>query len=417
MPPMTKKEFAEQTAQYIRFGLPDDENAYEVQVSNVMKQNATNYIGIIIGVAGEPAAPTIYIEEYYEKYLAGKATPLSTAGDMIEIYEGMRQEVERVNRDTNENIDVILNYNLAKEYVRFRVVEIARNQEWLADKPYVPVGNGFAEIFYVEFAGRDESYGIYNVTDPLLREWSCDLKQLEKDAIENQRRENPAVFKNLVSIIGEMMGTPADSLPDPGLYILTNPDQHWGAGCLYYPGVQEQIAEMVRGDYYVIPSSVHEHLILPVADAEDALILPHMVTEINQERVMPEDVLSDNVLFYNHIDKTLSSPFSAVPETPQIPIGKASQDMQRLLRLTDTIGSSGYLVPEGTFQYGELEQLKLDSQILGIDQYFDFESPGCDVRLKSGLLEQFDFVGKAQEYDRSKEPQKNPEHKKDGPVM
>lgn len=417
MPPMTKKEFAEQTAQYIRFGLPEDENHYVVQVSDIIKQNDANYTGIIIGATGNPAAPTIYIEAYYEEYLSGRATPLSTAGDIIDMYEEMRREIERINRNTGENIDIIMNYDTAKEYMRFRVVEIARNQEWLADKPYVPIGNGLAEVFYMEFSGQGENGGVFHVTDQLLHEWSCDLKQMEKDAVDNQCKENPAVFERLAKVISEMSGMPVDVLPDPGLYRLTNREQYWGAGCLYYPGVQEQIAEMVRGDYYVIPSSVHEHLILPVADAEDALILPQMVKEINQEHVMPKDVLSDNVLFYNHIDKILSSPFSPVPAQPQIPIGKASRNMQNLLRLTNTIDSSGYPVTEGTFQYGELEQLKLESQILGVDQYFDFESPGCDVRLKSGLLEQFDFVGKEQEYDRSKEPQKNPEHKKDGPVM
>ena len=50
------------------------------------------------------------------------------------------------------------------------------------------------------------------------------------------------------------------------MMILTNSRKTYGACCILYPKVLEQLAERVDGDYYLIPSSVHEFILLPERD-------------------------------------------------------------------------------------------------------------------------------------------------------
>ena len=79
----------------------------------------------------------------------------------------------------------------------------------------------------------------------------------------------------------------------PG-YVLTNSRFFWGAGALFYPGMIERIHDLLGGDFYVLPSSVHE-LILIKVDDQDPRQLADLVRSANRSVVRDSDILADDL--------------------------------------------------------------------------------------------------------------------------
>jgi hypothetical protein len=84
------------------------------------------------------------------------------------------------------------------------------------------------------------------------------------------------------------------------MYVLTTESGNLGASALFYPDVQEKAAELMGSGYYVLPSSVHECILVPDIAGHNEKDLCAMVKEANRTVVEPKDVLSDNVY---HFDK------------------------------------------------------------------------------------------------------------------
>ena len=97
------------------------------------------------------------------------------------------------------------------------------------------------------------------------------------------------------------------------MYILTNRNKINGAGCILYPDVLKTFADMMVHDLYIIPSSVHETLLIPIfPDDEDVVedpdsiyygmtqeeMLNAMIQEVNITQLTPEEVLSDHAYKY-----------------------------------------------------------------------------------------------------------------------
>ena len=67
----------------------------------------------------------------------------------------------------------------------------------------------------------------------------------------------------------------------PELYCLSNECKINGAACIIDDNIQKMIAEKVGGDYFVLPSSVHEVLIMPKSEDMDPKELRNMVQNVN----------------------------------------------------------------------------------------------------------------------------------------
>ena len=109
-------------------------------------------------------------------------------------------------------------------------------------------------------------------------------------------------------IIGEMLLQDAAELErkdianvrvDDNMYVLTNYLRQYGAACMFYQGVLSKFAMTVGTDFYILPSSVHEVILLPVRKDYTKEKLQEMVRQVNRTQVAEEDVLSDNIYLYS----------------------------------------------------------------------------------------------------------------------
>ena len=90
------------------------------------------------------------------------------------------------------------------------------------------------------------------------------------------------------------------------MLVVTNSDKFFGATALFYPEMEKRIAEIVSGSYYVLPSSVHEMIVLPDDGKIEKRALAQMVRAVNASEVHPEEQLGNKVLYYDAAQERLT---------------------------------------------------------------------------------------------------------------
>lgn len=149
----------------------------------------------------------------------------------------------------------------------------------------------------------------YLVTEEQRKRWGVSLAQLHRDAAHTTKQRNG----HSLSPIGDVLRSlqPEEELGDemdPNVfYVLSNESTVRGACVLFYDGMLEDMANQLGGDYYILPSSVHEVLLLPQESGIDPKHLQGMVQEINgnPDTIDPKDVLANHVYQYSQKEKTL----------------------------------------------------------------------------------------------------------------
>ena len=94
----------------------------------------------------------------------------------------------------------------------------------------------------------------------------------------------------------------SDSVP---MYVLSNQRRVEGAACMLYPNLVRDFAEAVGSSFYIIPSSVHELLLLPTAHLEESSEIKNMIREINDTQVSTEEILSYSLYLYDKDERKI----------------------------------------------------------------------------------------------------------------
>ena len=86
------------------------------------------------------------------------------------------------------------------------------------------------------------------------------------------------------------------------MYVLSNRYKTEGAACILYPKLLSKIGNNLKSSYYIIPSSIHEVLILPARNTDSSMEIQAMIREINDTLVAAEEILSYSLYFYEEDD-------------------------------------------------------------------------------------------------------------------
>lgn len=305
------REFMDELSGEIMKMLPKDlTRELSIDQATVTKMNDQVLYGLTFKRENDNASPTIYVNEEFENHLDGKPMGM-ISGQMIQLYlDSLMTHPEVIPQD--------LHLDNVKEDLTFRVVEIKRNRRYLSEVPYMPLGNGLAAVCDVKLQESDDGYWRTTVTRTFAEKNDIDMKELFAAAMEHAPKVDPP---QLISMENQMFGFLGDNYLETGriseedkvpMYVLSNESGMLGASVLFYPGVQEKIAEALGEGYSVLPSSVHEVLIVPDSLSPDTLELAEMVRSVNKNVLDPKDVLSDNVMHYDKDTKELSTAVQSI---------------------------------------------------------------------------------------------------------
>lgn len=307
MADMTFDEFKQEIADNIKEYLPDKYADSIVQVNAVQKNNET-LDALTITSPDSNMSPTIYLNSFYEDYQNGR--------DMDDILDSIADL--RVEYEVNQDFDVssITDFEKVSDKIAARLYGMEGNEELLSVRPHATMDD--LAVTYCIMLGDNENGSMsVPITNQIMETWGVTQEDLRRIAQENCDTLTPSKFMSMNAVMADMMVPQImsdyginkeeaikmvnDMVPtDDKLFVLTNNQKLNGAAALLDEKMMEQITEKVGNDFYILPSSVHEVLIVPNEVGMELQDLEAMVQEVNATQVAPQDKLSDHVYQYDN---------------------------------------------------------------------------------------------------------------------
>lgn len=260
-----------------------------VYVKKILKNNGTSLDGLILIRDGENVSPVIYLKPFYQMMENGM--PIETILDRILSYYYQYRHSGLIDPDFFQD------FERAKSRLVCRLINYEKNEELLSDIPHVRFLD-LAIVFYYLLEDCDLGSGSILIHEEHRKLWGISVEELYACARENTSGLLPAEvlnMKDFIDLMEEMYKIEEEDV-NVSLYVLTNNRKFYGAVHIVYEEVRRKIGEMLKEDYYVLPGSVHECMIVPVSGSMGgADTLQTMVKEINETQVEEQEILSDSV--------------------------------------------------------------------------------------------------------------------------
>lgn len=277
--------------------------AGNITINHVIKNNGCEMDGLVIMEKGKDIAPTIYLDSFYELYTNGE--------NIKNIIRQIEVIYEQNKNNVTFDVNILKHFDTIKDKIVYKVVNYRSNEKLLEQVPHKRILD-LAVVFYClldnEY-GRSATALIYNNN---LKNWNVTIDDVYKAALKNtpdllhsKISSMAALFEKCgVNVDGEEVDL-KDYVPSD-MYVLTNESKLNGAACILYENVLYDFAQKLGADLYILPSSVHEVILLPKLSMFEKDELVNMVKEVNTEGVAADEVLSDHVYEYNRTERLIT---------------------------------------------------------------------------------------------------------------
>lgn len=289
------EEFVSQIRCQLYEIIPEDLN---MEVNPVLKNNSLHLDSLVLFRDSVGCSPSFYLQDYYSQYLHGEEIDVLAE----DIYDRWLEFT-----DSPLNIIPDLSFEHCREQIVYRLVNTAANTEMLKDIPHVPFFD-LTVVFYCLISNDINGIQSLRITNKIMEQWGLSTEELFDLAQDNTPRLFPERFRSMQEFV-EHLSVSADipfpmdtSISKYSPYILTNSNGINGAAVWLYPGVLERVGEQLSQNFYILPSSTHELLILRAQSEFTRPELLRMVYQVNRSCVDQEEFLSDNIYYY-HIEK------------------------------------------------------------------------------------------------------------------
>lgn len=313
------KSFTQIMLSYLKERLGED---YTVFAHNVKKNNGIELTGIVISRTGCNTSPTFYIDDIYHKDI----TEEEIKGGAKRIYDQFQRA------EVKEDLDFsgFLDYQKVKERVVVKLINAEKNKELLMEIPHKLFYDLALVVYYpvqeVPFEGK-AAILVYHTH---REQWGVDEEELLEEAVKNTPRLFPGKIESMARVMRQilsselgksfseeelgklgiseeewadilMLPTPQNGKRSIPMYVLSNRQKLYGAVCMLYPDLLKNFTDKIGQDCYILPSSIHEVILVPADAVSGGEELREIVTDINRTQVAEEEVLADSVYFYNRI--------------------------------------------------------------------------------------------------------------------
>ena len=262
----------------------------QVEISVVKKNNGVSKAGLSIREDEHDVSPLLYLDDYYIHY---------QNGELLEnIIRNIRADYDKKVQMAAVKIPNLQEFENIRGRVIYRLVNYEKNKEILEDCPHLRL---YDLALTFRWVAHSDDIGISTalVTNQELQVWGISMNELLLAARENTPRLFPVHMIDMDEMIAQA-GIPI-SLDESAIpmYIMTNEQEVNGASVLLYDNVLESFALEKKTDFYILPSSIHEVILVPSNKIDDPSALFTMVSDANNTVVALGDILSDSVYYYN----------------------------------------------------------------------------------------------------------------------
>lgn len=297
---ITKKEFLQAVTNTVKM---ISDAPIEAVATDIVCNNGKR--GCIQVECGRNASMSVGVDGYYQAFCDGDLSAVTAAAKaVIQAAKNNESQADAMQGVLQE----VMDYGQARGMLMCRLVNTGLNRGMLDRGPCIP----FHDLSITFYLALDSGKGVtVGITDSLLAQWDISVDELFRDALANMQAKSPAKIQTMFEAMAGVEGVPAEEMERaakaagaPTLYVLTNKAKCLGAAVVLYPGILEACAGKMGGDYYLLPSSIHEFLLAPASSMQPDE-LRAMIQDINQTEVAPEEVLADHAYLYSAVEKKL----------------------------------------------------------------------------------------------------------------
>lgn len=284
---MTIEQFAEEVCAELEKKF---EGSRKVEQRTITKNNNAKFHAVLVSGQNDTMIPTFYLEDFYKNYREG--CPISEV--VLAIYHYCKENTPKgqIPFEWFEDFDSV------KDNICYKLVNKNANNKMLENVPHVDFLD-LAICFYVVYCDERIGDGTILIKNDFLENWKVAVVDLMRCAEENTVRLYPADRRSIEELLREIRGTDCDTPSNFRMDVLTNSNKTYGAAVILYPEVLKDYSVETGGSFYIIPSSVHEVLLLPANGNEDPEELRKMIAEVNNTQMELHEILSYNVYFYD----------------------------------------------------------------------------------------------------------------------
>lgn len=269
-----------------------------IHVSHIIKNNGRYMDSISVMSCGEKVSPAVGLAPYYQKALGGMSVE--------QIADQILDCILHFRKQGLPNVDSFADFEKAGGKIVCRLIHYRKNQKLLRSVPHRKFLD-LAVVYYYLLGEDDFSSASILIQNSHLELWGITPEELHARAYANTPVLLPYEFGSMMAILRNITGMdfPDEEEERCGMYVLSNRLKMFGAVNMIYTNVLEMIAGFLGEDFYLLPGSVHECIIVPVSMNTQAEELQEMVKDINRTQVEPEEFLSDSVYRYCRGDRSL----------------------------------------------------------------------------------------------------------------
>ena len=271
---------------------------FDVTVNKVTKNNNLILDGLVIKATDTNIAPTIYLNGYYERYEDGAMNLDDVVESIIDTYNH--------HNSVTFDISTFTDFDAVKNRICYKLVNTASNKKLLEDVPHRELFD-LSIVYYVVVSVEANVTGSIIIHNNHIKLWDITENDLYEFASDNTKRLLPAGIKSMFDTLSEMVDM--EDLPntDDFMYVLTNKEKLQGASTILYPDVLSTFAMKKNANLWLIPSSIHEWIIIPDDGNMNRETLSKMIQEVNGSQLAVDEILSDHPYYYNRTTKVLSA--------------------------------------------------------------------------------------------------------------
>lgn len=302
---MNFQDYVDTVKSRIKEYLPEEYAGAEVNVHETRKLNET-YTALSVRKEDQVIAPSINLDAFFQNY----------DGSLAQLNHDMERIAELAQTQPgNLNMDVLTDYNEAKSHLFIRVSSLEENKD-LVDKVPHMIKEDLLITYHIVAELGDDGMASSMVNNQMMENFHVTEQQLHNDALESSKNILPASISTMFDTIkpmimkemmksgmtreeAEMAANQMSNEAENPMMIVTNDRTVSGAGVIFYPNVMETISERLGSDFFILPSSVHETIVLPDNGAYTFEDLREMVGDVNSTQVLPEDKLTNEVYHFD----------------------------------------------------------------------------------------------------------------------
>lgn len=294
---MDCEKFVEKVQMDLAKILSDKYSNVIVEPVEVNKLQGQSYLGLSIRHDDSTVAEALNLGTFYELYQDGLPYEniMKKITDMVVTGFSDAPEIE---------VGSLNDYEKMKPHLITQIIGVENNADMLPAVPHQKMED-MAVVYRFRVGDSSKGQASILITNQMLEMYGITSKQLQKDALDVIQKNEPVSIKNMDEIMYELTNGFVGSIenPESPMWVATNESNFHGASVMAYPDFMEQAAKKLNDSFYLLPSSMHEVLLVPDSFNLKAQELKEMVTVINASEVSPEERLTDNAYHYDSESK------------------------------------------------------------------------------------------------------------------